>query len=193
MWIEALALRRAAPQLCVRRTGVGPARSRRAAERLRKEPFAALAVAGLCGALDDGLAPGDLFVATELRAGEGTRVGVAWEALVASLASAGLPAVSGPLVSSDHPVRGAERHQLARSSARVVDMESAWLAESAAGRPFAVLRVVMDSPKHEVWRPSSLAHLLRALRTLRRAAPAIAAWARAAREIEEGAAHPRAG
>ena len=48
-------------------------------------------------------------------------------------------------------------------------MESAWLAAGAAGRPFGVVRVVLDSPSHELFRPQALGGALRAARVLRRA------------------------
>ena len=69
---------------------------------------------------------------------------------------------------------------LARTGALAVDMESAWLAPAAAGRPFAVVRVVLDTPAHEICRSlATLAGGLAAWRALRRAAPALALWARA--------------
>jgi 4-hydroxy-3-methylbut-2-enyl diphosphate reductase len=59
-------------------------------------------------------------------------------------------------------------------------MESAWLAPAAAGRPFAVLRVVLDTPARELHRPfATAAGGLAAWRSLRRAAPALALWAAA--------------
>ena len=54
---------------------------------------------------------------------------------------------------------GAERAVLAAEGALAVDMESAWLAPAAAGRPFAVVRVVLDTPASELHRP--LATLVR--------------------------------
>ncbi|HEY5658295.1 MAG TPA: 4-hydroxy-3-methylbut-2-enyl diphosphate reductase, partial [Myxococcota bacterium] len=65
--IEARALRRGAPELRVIRTGMGPDRSRRAADRLRGDPAERLVVAGFCGALDPALLPGQVVVASELR------------------------------------------------------------------------------------------------------------------------------
>jgi 4-hydroxy-3-methylbut-2-enyl diphosphate reductase len=59
-------------------------------------------------------------------------------------------------------------------------MESFWLARAAAGRPFAVLRAVSDGPRHEFWRPAIVTQGIAALRSLRRAAPSLAAWAREA-------------
>jgi 4-hydroxy-3-methylbut-2-en-1-yl diphosphate reductase len=56
-------------------------------------------------------------------------------------------------------------------------MESAWLAAGAAGGPFAVVRVVLDSPSHELFRPQALAGALRAAGSLRRAsAIALRSW-----------------
>ena len=84
------------------------------------------------------------------------------------------------MASAGHVVRGAERGVLAREGVLAVDMESAWLAPAAAGRPFAVLRVVLDTPAREIYRPlATLAGGLAAWRALRRAAPALALWARA--------------
>jgi len=57
-----------------------------------------------------------------------------------------------------------------------VDMESVWLAAGAAGRPFAVVRVVLDSPSHELLRPRAAAGAIRAARALRRVAGALQEW-----------------
>jgi 4-hydroxy-3-methylbut-2-enyl diphosphate reductase len=85
----------------------------------------------------------------------------------------------GPLVSADHVVRGPERAALAAEGALAADMESAWLAPAAAGRPLAVLRVALDTPERELHRPlATLAGGFTAWRALRRAAPALALWAR---------------
>jgi 4-hydroxy-3-methylbut-2-enyl diphosphate reductase len=58
-----------------------------------------------------------------------------------------------------------------------VDMESVWLAAGAGGRPFAVVRVVLDSPAHELLRPQATIGVLRAGRALRRVAGALHGWA----------------
>jgi 4-hydroxy-3-methylbut-2-enyl diphosphate reductase len=57
-------------------------------------------------------------------------------------------------------------------------MESRWLAEAAGERPFAVLRVVIDTPRRELLRLGAIPNSLRALATLRRIAPALEAWSR---------------
>jgi len=182
MRVEARALRCGDPALRVVRTGMGKARSLRAAERLRREPVRAIAVAGVCGALDDRLEVGDLFVPSELRgidAGDAV-VPLETQGLVAALARAGFHVDTGPLVSTRRLHTGKGRRALAEGGARAADMESLWLAPAAAGRPFAVLRAVMDSPSHEIWTPVALVNLFRALAVLRRAAPALLEWARAA-------------
>src|SRR5204862_125250 len=71
-----------------------------------------------------------------------------------------------------------EREELRRAGAIAVDMESAWLAAAAGARPLAVVRVVVDTPGRELRRPLATARGgLRALRTLRRAVPALQTWA----------------
>jgi 4-hydroxy-3-methylbut-2-enyl diphosphate reductase len=65
---------------------------------------------------------------------------------------------------------GERREQLRAAGALAVDMESAWLAAGAAGRPFAVVRVVLDSPSHELFRAQAVGQAVRAAQALRRAA-----------------------
>jgi 4-hydroxy-3-methylbut-2-enyl diphosphate reductase len=176
--LEARALRRGAPELRVVRTGMGPQRARLAARRLAADAAPAVAVAGLCGALDPALAPGDIVVASELRGAAGGPVPLETATLCRELERLGLSACVGPLRSVARVVRGrAERERLAVRGAVAVDMESAWLAAAAGPRPLAVLRVVLDAPDHELLRPTTPRNLLIALSRLRRAAPALAAWA----------------
>ena len=205
MAVEAAALRWAAPGVTVVRTGMGPERAAAAAAVARRSPGRAVAVAGFCGALTGDLRPGDIVVATEVRGPDGgprtEPVGCSWEPLVAALRTQGVERVfTGPVLSVDHVVRGAERAVLAaaaqsRAARRepaagepaaaaeqataaplVVDMESAWLADAAAGRPFAVLRVVLDAPGRKLGQALAMPIAgVRAWRALRRAAPALAA------------------
>ena len=174
--VEAWALRPGLGDCGVMRTGMGPERSRRAAQKLADSPAQRVAVAGLCGALTPGLAPGDVVVASRLLGGEEPVPVREAESMRAALARIGIDARMGPLLSVDHVVRGAERSRLAESGALVVDMESAWLAQGANGRPLAVLRVVLDTPGREIVRPGALVDFGIALRRLRRIAPALAAW-----------------
>ena len=88
--------------------------------------------------------------------------------LVAAIARVGLSVRSGPIVGVAKIATGERREQLRATGALAVDMESAWLAAGAAGRPFAVVRVVLDSPSHELFRPQALGGALLAARVLRR-------------------------
>jgi 4-hydroxy-3-methylbut-2-enyl diphosphate reductase len=154
----------------------------RAAELLRGA--GAVAVAGFCGALDPSLRPGDVVVATEIRRPDGVVIACPSAGIVvAALAAMGIPARLGPVESTDHVVTGSERERLrARTDAIAVDMESAWLAVAARDRPFAVLRVVVDTPRRELrGNPMATARGgVRAYRALAKAAPALASWAEAA-------------
>jgi 4-hydroxy-3-methylbut-2-enyl diphosphate reductase len=183
MRLERAAVRRGLPEALVLRCGVGAARARATAPLAARMPADAVAVAGFCGAVRGGLCPGDVVVAGEVRGPEGvTRC--ASEPIAAALAALGIERVHvGPVASEDHLVHGVRRGVLAGEGVLAVDMESAWLVPAAAGRPFAVLRVVVDTPAREIDRPlATLAGGLKAWRALRGAAPALALWARLLRD-----------
>lgn len=178
--IERAALRRGLPDVPVLRCGMGAARARATALVAAGMPADVVAVAGFCGAVGDDLRAGDVVVASEVRGSEGiTRC--ASGPVVAALAMLGIGRVQvGPVACVDHLVHGRQRAVLAGEGVLAVDMESAWLAPAAAGRPFAVVRVVLDTPAREIYRPAAtLVGGLTAWRALRRAAPALAVWARA--------------
>ena len=174
--IEARALRRGAPNARVVRTGMGPERSRQAVGRLRADPAERVVVAGFCGALDATLEPGQVVVASELR-------GILRQSLelppglVEALEDQGLDVRVAPLACVPRVARGGDRLVLRASGALAVDMESAWLAPCAVGRPFAVVRVVLDGPRHELLRPAFARNLLRAARCLRSVGRALDLWA----------------
>lgn len=178
LWVEWAAVRSALREASVVRSGMGAARSRAAAAGAQRLPAAAVAVAGFCGGVAEGLRPGDLVVAKEVRGALGV-VRCDPAPLVAALATQGFERVHvGPLSTVSHIVRGFERTALARDGALAVDMESAWLAAAAAGRPFAVLRVVLDVRGAGSLRlPAQLAGAAGAWLALQRAAPALAVWA----------------
>ncbi|MEU6411632.1 4-hydroxy-3-methylbut-2-enyl diphosphate reductase [Microbispora sp. NPDC046933] len=166
------------PRVRVVRIGMGPDRAARAAALL--PPAAALAVTGFGGALHDGLRPGDVLVATEVRSG-----GRVWPCpsaplLAGELARAGLPARIGPLVTSPGVVTGRGRHALAREGAYAVDMESAPLAAAAGTRPFAAVRVIVDTPDAPLLSLATMGGAVAARRTLARIGPVLARWAAAA-------------
>ncbi len=173
MAIEEAAVRNAGRVL---RTGMGPERARIAAARAQAIDAAGVAVAGLCGGAKAGLHAGDVVCATELRRENGTTVSVPGSALLAAaLRRHGLRVHVGPLHSADRVLTPRERAQL--DGALAVDMESAWLADAAGGRPLAVLRVVVDAAGRRLADPRIAADGVRALRSLRRSSAVLAEWA----------------
>ncbi len=175
--LERAAVRGRAPGALVVRSGMGAARAAATARSVTQLPFEALVVTGFCGATAGHLSPGDVVIASEVRGPGGVHCCEA-DLMVAALGAAGVAGVhAGPLACADHVVRGAERGTLAAAGALAADMESAWLAPAAAGRPFAVVRVVLDTPAHELLRPATISGALAAWRTLRRLAPALTLWA----------------
>lgn len=184
MMIEQALIRSAATDGArVLKTGMGPRHSKRAAEQLAREPGEGLLVLGFCGGLDERSVPGEVVVAEQVLAAadERERTGPIACAdapeLAAALAASGLAARTGTIVSVSKIALGERRAQLLAGGAVAVDMESAWLAAGAAGRPFAVVRVVLDSPSHELLRPGAALGAVRASRSLRRATAAVlSAW-----------------
>lgn len=120
--------------------------------------------------------PGDLVVATEVRGPGSTVPCPSAPALATALRRLGLRVHSGPLYSDGRLATGAARRALTATGALAVDMESAALAAMAAGRPFAVVRAVVDAPGYPLWHPGTVPRGLAALRALRLAVPALAAW-----------------
>lgn len=175
--LEAWALRGAVPGARIARVGMGPQRAQRAAQRLQPDPATAWAVAGVCGALDPELVPGDVVVASALLGPEGRSIELDAAPLAMALSHAGIAARIGVIACVAKPVTGDGRAALAARGACAVDMESFWLADAAGHRPVAVLRVVLDGPRHELWRVDLPARIVTALRRLRAAAPALAVWA----------------
>jgi 4-hydroxy-3-methylbut-2-enyl diphosphate reductase len=175
--LEALAIRAGAHGLRIHKTGMGRARSHAAVAKLQSDPAAALVVMGVCGALDEGCEPGDVVIAEQLLDGEQSadeRLACpSAEPLAEALERRGIAVRRGGVVSVAHIAHGEKRVELRERGAIVVDMESAWLAAGARGRPFAVIRVVADTPSREVTRPLlTLAGAGRAALSLRRVASA---------------------
>ncbi len=190
--LEALAIKAGGRRLRVLKTGMGPARSYAALPRLRSDRAAALVVMGVCGGLDEHCEPGDVVVADELLDGEreehsdvgagetseavdtGQSVRLACPSagpLAEALQRRGIAVRKAPVVSVAHIAHGEKRVELRERGGVVVDMESVWLAGGAQGRPFAVIRVVADTPSREVTRPLlTLAGAARAALSLRQVA-----------------------
>ncbi len=131
---------------------------------------------GFCGALQDDAVPGEVVVADQVsgaadegHASQCVRCADA-ERLAGALSAAGLSVRRGPLVCVSRLALGERRRQLRQAGAIAVDMESLWLAGGAGERPFDVVRVVLDSPAHELLSPRAPLGALRAARVLRRVA-----------------------
>ena len=183
---------RAAPSVRLIRTGMGGEKAFRSVSSAlaQKEHGAgAFLFAGFGAAVGPGIRPGDILVATEVRDassdasgggadGGGGRTGLSCpDALAAALRSVGLTVHTGPLFSADAVVRGERRAELHAAGVMAVDMETAGaLRALPAGLPAAAVRVVVDTPDHELLRPGTLLHGLRAWRALRTAAPVLAAF-----------------
>jgi 4-hydroxy-3-methylbut-2-enyl diphosphate reductase len=179
MRLEAALVSSAARGAHVYKTGMGPRRALAAAAQIATTSSgAALLVLGFCGGLDAESVPGEVIVAHELcveqqpgAPAELLRCELAGQ-LLARVAGRGLKVRSGRIVSVPRLALGERRAELLAGGAIAVDMESAWLAQGTE-RPFGVVRVVLDSPKHELLRPQFLIGALRAARALRTVAGAL--------------------
>ncbi|MEO3812272.1 hypothetical protein ABGB17_25015 [Sphaerisporangium sp. B11E5] len=165
------------------RTGMGPRRASRAGTRLGK--YRAVAVTGFAGALDDGLRPGDVLVAGEVRYRGRALPCPSAGALADELARAGIHAQIGPLVTRGRLVTGAARGRLAATGARGVDMEAGPLVTAALTcvPAVAVARVVVDTPAAPLLSPATVLGGVAARRTLRRLGPVLARWAARTEEV----------
>jgi 4-hydroxy-3-methylbut-2-enyl diphosphate reductase len=193
MRFEARALRRGAPAAQIVRTGMGRRRARAAAGRLGHVPGNVVAVTGFAGALSSDIEPGDVVVATEVRGADEPVECAATELVASMLRRAGLRVHTGPIVSVPRVVLGTERERLAATGALAVDMESAWLARGCSGRPWAVVRTVVDTPDRGLHRPvATAAGALRAYRALARVGEVLARWSDATGSRKVLLANPRA-
>jgi len=120
--------------------GPGPARAREAVEAALagcgNGEVGALVSTGYCGALDAGLAPGDILVAGEVNG------------LAARAPRTAGGFSEGAIASQDRViVTVMEKLELRRSGAIACDMEASAVAEAAAARdlPFYCVRVVTDA------------------------------------------------
>ena len=191
---ESAALAGQVPDARIERCGMGPARVRAWLGGLASLRPSAVVVAGVAGGLDPSLRPGDVVVASEVRGPHGRAVLRAGAPLVAELRRLGLRVRSGPMLSRDTLVGGAdERERLAATGALAVDMESADVVAAFADRgvPIAVLRVIVDTATVPLMRPATLKAGVKALRTLRRTGPVLQRWAEVAGSRRVLRAEPR--
>jgi 4-hydroxy-3-methylbut-2-enyl diphosphate reductase len=181
--IEAALISSASRRAVVRKTGMGPRRSMAAAGELADASASAMLVLGFCGGLDTSSVPGEVIVAESVFAAldEGhaaERVSCDLNGqLVQQLTGRGLKVRTGDVVCVSRLALGERRAELHAAGAIGVDMESVWLAPGAGGRPFGVVRVVLDSPQHELLRVRATVGALRAALALRRVAGALHEWA----------------
>jgi 4-hydroxy-3-methylbut-2-enyl diphosphate reductase len=178
------------PAPSVVRTGMGPRRANRALASPELARASAVGVVGLAGALDSRLAPGDLVVADEVRAPDGSVTRLRSAPLVAgALRRAGLRCWTGPVAASTRLVDGRARDALAETGALAVDMESAWLVDP--DRPGLVVRVVSDTGADPLLSAATVGTVRTALRVLPRVTPTLRAWADAVGPREVVLAEPR--
>jgi len=179
--VEALVVRSAAPGLRVRTTGMGPLKALAAVPRLLEDPAAAIVVLGFGGGLPVGSKLCEVVVASEVltidehgrSAGEAISCEAAG-ALADALEGHGIEVCRGAVASVEQIITGEGRTRMEAAGAVAVDMESAWVARAAQGRPFVVVRVLSDTPERELrqWLPvgpplPTVADGLRAMSTLR--------------------------
>ena len=145
MGVEAWAVQRRLPRMRVVRAGIGLASLR---ERISTP--VALSV-GLAGGLLTEHEPGTVVIPSRVAsaAGEGAECDSEWvAALRAASRRLGYVTLDDPLVTTSALVTDAERHRFARQGFVAVDMESSGIASLA--ERFAVLRVILDTPAHEI-------------------------------------------
>ena len=160
------------------RCGMGPERVAAWLPKLVEAAPDAVVIAGVAGGVDPSLRPGDVVVASEVRDERGRIVLRGAAPLVAELRRMGLRVRTGPMISHDKVVGGAEaRARLAATGAIAVDMESAALVRATTGVPTAVVRVIVDTAFTPVARLATVPAGARALAILRRTGPALRRWA----------------
>ena len=149
----------------------------------RPLPDGPLALAGVAGAVLPSLHPGDVLVADRVLLDDGEVPLAGAAALAHALRIAGLTVHVGPVGGAAELVTGPARTAWAARGALAVDLESGPLART--GRLAAVVRTIVDTPVHPLVSAGTIARGTWALRSLRRAAPVLTAWA-AAQERPDG-------
>jgi 4-hydroxy-3-methylbut-2-enyl diphosphate reductase len=142
-----------------------------------------VAVAGVAGALVEGLEPGALVVANRILDPDGNPVPARLDSaplVAAALRQRGLSVTVGPIASSSQLVKGpAGRAKLAGLGALAVDMETAALLGVPWEQPVAVVRAISDTSSRDLLSPAIVRGGWRALVSLRAAAPVLEDWAAA--------------
>ncbi|NUR59600.1 MAG: hypothetical protein HOV87_13175 [Catenulispora sp.] len=180
------------------RVGMGTERAKAYARRM--PDYEVLAVAGFGGAADNALRAGDVVVADEVRRGE-LVIECPWaDSVAASLqrhlilehedadgphvpARSDPQVVTGPIATVDHLACPQTLTRLAGEGVTTVDMESFPLVATADGRPFVVVRVIVDTPEHPLLRPATLRAGLTARKRLRAIGAVLRDWAAALEHV----------
>jgi 4-hydroxy-3-methylbut-2-enyl diphosphate reductase len=172
--IEARAARSGLPGFSVSHVGM---RARSATGRLGTG--GPVALIGFGGGLSPDATVGDVVVASEIVAVGAAPIPCAGATLLADLLRArGVTVQLAPIAASTRIVHGAARAQLAAATGAVaVDMESAVVGTQTLGRPFAVVRVIVDTPERRLTRLSTPIDGWHGYRTLREIARALPGWA----------------
>jgi 4-hydroxy-3-methylbut-2-enyl diphosphate reductase len=195
--LEALALQPRLAPGTVRRTGYGRRSMTWAGDMAATgavDGARALAVAGLGVGTAPALRPGDVVVATDVvdltRPAAPPVLGASPEILVDILnrsgAAGGYRVRAGRVATTGRLVRAREARRLEADGVLAADLESAYLAALARGRPLAVVRVVVDTPAHPLARPDVVLRGTAALIRLAAVGAALATWAEAVRTPEPG-------
>ena len=145
MGVEAWAVRRRVPRMRVVRAGIGLASL---SQRISSP--VALSV-GLAGGLLAEHDPGTVVIPSRVAASGGAAIECDPEwvaALRAASVRLGHATLDGSLATTHALVTDAERHRFAEMGFVAVDMESAGVA--ALAERFAVLRIILDTPAHEI-------------------------------------------
>ncbi|MGO9151525.1 MAG: 1-hydroxy-2-methyl-2-butenyl 4-diphosphate reductase [Acidimicrobiales bacterium] len=179
--IEAAAVRAGARGRRIERIGMGPARAGGAGARLRRllAPGAPVAVLGFAGGLHATDRAGDLVVATELFTTDDSMPPAMLDGALAGRIAAALAKVlgrvrTGPIACCPTLMPAREVAEVAADRAVACEMESAWLAPLAGGRPFAVVRVIVDRPGRPLVGPWTISGGIVAWRRLAIAAGIVA-------------------
>lgn len=178
LWVEQVAVRRGGRGMRLLRTGMGPRRASAAAATLAAGTGPVL-LAGVAGSLAPQVHPGDVVVAGEVRDAT-RRVEIPSAPLLAgALRGLGLRRTVhlGPIISSSRIAEGGDRQRWVGGDSLAVDMESIQLCRG--GVPLAVVRSIVDSAEHPMWRPGTVWRGMSALRALRGCVPALRQWAAA--------------
>jgi len=145
MGVEAWAVRRRVPRMRIVRAGIGLGTL---TDRIATPVALSVGLAGGLRATDE---PGTVVIPSRIASAGGAAVECDGDwvgALRAASRRMGYATLDDPLVTTRALVTDAERHRFAEQGFVAADMESAGIA--ALAPRFAVLRVILDTPAHEI-------------------------------------------